>query len=52
MGKSRLALLAISAIPIWLYFQLFWEMLIDDTLITLQYARMLRDYGVWGFFPW
>ncbi|MBL0405498.1 hypothetical protein JKG68_16130 [Microvirga aerilata] len=52
MGKSRLALLAVSAIPIWLYFQLFREMLIDDTLITLQYARTLRDYGVWGFFPW
>jgi hypothetical protein len=27
-------------------------MLIDDTFITLQYARTLRDYGVWGFFPW
>jgi hypothetical protein len=52
MGKSRLALLAVAAIPIWLYFQLFREMLIDDTLITLQYARTLRDYGVWGFFPW
>src|SRR3712207_7528162 len=22
------------------------------SFITLQYARTLRDYGVWGFFPW
>jgi hypothetical protein len=52
LGTSRFVLLAIAAIPIWWYFQLFREMLIDDTFITLQYARTLRDYGIWGFFPW
>jgi hypothetical protein len=52
LRTSRLLPLAIAAVPIWLYFQLFRETLIDDTFITLQYARTLRDHGVWGFFPW
>src|SRR5215210_951695 len=52
MRKSLLAPLAIAAAPIWLYFQLFREALIDDTFITLQYARTLRDHGIWGFYPW
>lgn len=52
MRKSLLAPLAIAAAPIWLYFQLFRETLIDDTFITLQYARTLRDHGTWGFYPW
>jgi hypothetical protein len=50
--KSLLAPLAIAAAPIWLYFQPFREVLIDDTFITLQYARTLRDHGIWGFYPW
>ena len=47
-----LAVLAGAALPVWLYLQLFSEALIDDTFITLQYARTLRDHGDWGFFPW
>src|SRR5918993_355549 len=50
--KSLLAPLALAAAPIWLYFQVFREVLIDDTFITLQYARTLRDHGIWGFHPW
>lgn len=46
------AVLSLASVPVWLYLQLFRESLIDDTLITLQYVRALRDYGVWGFFPW
>ena len=47
-----LAVLSVAALPVWLYLQFFREALIDDTFITLQYVRTLRDYGVWGFFPW
>lgn len=47
-----LPVLAVAAVPVWLYLQIFREVLIDDTFITLQYVRTLRDYGVWGFFPW
>jgi hypothetical protein len=50
--KSFLAPVAVAAAPIWLYFQLFREALIDDTFITLQYVRTLRDHGIWGFYPW
>ena len=49
---ALLAVLAAAVLPVWLYLQLFSEALIDDTFLTLQYARTLRDYGTWGFFPW
>ncbi len=51
-ARALLAVLSVAAVPVWLYLQLFREALIDDTFITLQYVRTLRDDGVWGFFPW
>ncbi len=50
--STVLAVLVVTAAPVWLYLQIFREALIDDTFITLQYVRTLRDYGVWGFYPW
>lgn len=41
----------IALILISLYLSLFRNALIDDAYITFQYARNLRDYGTWGFFP-
>lgn len=36
---------------LYLYLSRFQQALIDDAYITLQYARNLRDYGAWGFYP-
>ncbi|MBV6450272.1 MAG: hypothetical protein MHPDNHAH_00995 [Anaerolineales bacterium] len=39
------------AIILYLYLNLFANALVDDTFITLQYAKTLLHYGTWGFLP-
>ena len=51
MIKLKLLIILLLGIFLYFYLSFFENAFIDDTFITLRYAKTLLESGTWGFFP-